>query len=215
MTRLAALLGPVAVCATFLAPLPGSSGLGIGAAEAASRVYTRKKVNGKWITGRFTDGKASATATARAVRFTEGVGVKGKARYASLPKYAPKVQLQTVTKPPASPAMVAPAAPVVPAALPADRVMATASIAPAAAPPASAERLRAGLEARARSLAAELGALPIPSPEPVPPIQLAARSVTFDLQKGERTIVFDDGKTVTAPFDERKASDLTGLRPAR
>jgi pyruvate/2-oxoglutarate dehydrogenase complex dihydrolipoamide acyltransferase (E2) component len=219
------LLGSVIVGAALLTSPGGGIGLGLSPAAAATRHYTRKKVNGRWVTGKFTAGAADAKEAgkaakpgARRVRFVEKRGFPVKAGYASLPRFKPKVVLRpaatmpTETKPADSAAkQQAPAAP----ASSADRVIATASISPAPPVHPAPERMRPALEARARSLASELGIVSLPLPEAAPPVQLTARSVTFDLEKGVRTIVFEDGATVTAPFDKGRASDVTGLRPAR
>ena len=290
MPRAALLVGTVVVGAALLAPAGTPGGFGIASAAAAAQYYTRKKVNGRWVSGKFAkagagaagpDAKAAAKPApaakpvaaakpaaakpvkhaakpgkgARRVRFVEKKGFKAKARYAALPKFKPRVVLRPAATPgpatpsqaaaspakaaqiappatsgspvpPPSPSAVAPTVPVgapVPppvepksaeAALPPDRVIATASITPAPVVNPGAERMRSALEARARTMANEFGTFSVPLPEAAPTVQLSARSVTFDLQKGVRTIVFDDGSAITAPYDRSKASDLTGLKPA-
>lgn len=282
MPRSALLLGSVLVGVTLMAPMGLVGEIGLASANAAAGYYTRKKVKGRWITGKFPRGSAAGKQSAantqpaadgqgaagqaanipasggrpntilvkrgaaaklsapRRVRFVERKGVKGKARYAALPKYTPRIALRQIAastvqakqepKAAVTPSTVAVAAP--PAAvtgpktqekaakaselasLPADRVMATASIAPAPAVTPDVERMRPALEARARTMALELVPFLIPLPDLAPPVVLAARSVSFDLDKGLRTTVFEDGTTVTVPFDKTKAPELTGLRPA-
>lgn len=233
MPRSALLLGSV-VAVSLLAP-PGLVGeFGLASAAAATH-YTRKKVNGRWVTGKFPKAEAGAAKeaaqpaaagkTTRRVRFVERKGL-ARARYASLPKFKPKVVLKQTASVVAS-AASKPADSAIPAqtgsltlsartetSLPPDRVIATASITPALVVHPGAERMRAALQARAQMMAAALGAIAVPLPDAAPPAQLLARRVTFDLEKGERTIVFDDGAAVTAPFDQGRASDLTGLKPA-
>lgn len=229
MPRSALLLGSMIVGAAMLAPPGATGGLGLASAEAAAGYHTRKKINGKWVVGKFPNGGAKQAAAAkkgaRRVRFTEKKGL-AKARYASLPQFKPKVVLREPTpaiqpqKPdvavaPAAPTAAPQPSPALAVALPPDRVIATASIAPAPAVHPGAERMRPALEAKARSLASELGLDSLPLPIAAPAPQLAARSVTFDLEKGERTIVFEDGAAATAPYDKERASHLTGIKPVQ
>lgn len=249
--------------ALFVPPVP-SIGLGIGSARAATGYHTRKKVNGRWVTGKFRDkggaGTPAATAPAadtpaagavetaapagkapRRIRFSE----KGlaKTRYSSLPKMKAKVVLKTetpeatpaVSLPPPAPLAQVPASQVPPvqmppaqmppakapaaaaanAELPPDRVLSTASINPAPLVQPGAERMRSALEARARTMASQLGHIAVPLPDAAPAARLTARSVTYDMGKGTRTIEFDDGATVTAPFDRARAETLNGLPGSR
>ncbi|HMO27950.1 hypothetical protein [Enterovirga sp.] len=212
MPRSAMLLGAMVVGAALLAPPEVAGEFGLAPAGAASQKGRAGAVRGK----RPAAGRASA---ARRVRFTEKKGFMAKARYASLPKFKPRVVMPAVAAPKAASAEAPQPDHVAepksdPASLPLDRVIATASITPAPAVDPGMERMRPALEARARAMALDLGNLSLSPPEAAPPVQLAARSVTFDLQKGVRTIVFDDGATVTAPFDKERASGLTGLKPA-
>lgn len=217
MPRTALLLGSMVVGVALLAPPGLSGGLGLASAQAAPKQQARKKAKGRPAAAR---PARAAAAPARRVRFSEKKGFPVVARYASLPKFKPRVVLRP-TEPHAAgkPAEVAVAPPapdhrVVAATLPPDRVLATASIAPAPVVHPGAERMRSALEARAQLMAAALGAIAVPMPDAAPVVQLSARSVTFDLARGERTIVFDDGATVTAPFDKARAQDITGLKPA-
>lgn len=215
MPRRALLLGSIVVSAALLAPPGVTAGLGLVSAEAASKKAGARAAKGKAHKG------------AGRVRFVQRNTLAG-ARYAALPKFKPKVILRQAAAPTAA-ASVAPAsaeatvpAPEIAAprtmstsALPPERVLATASIAPAPVVHPGAERMRPALEARAQSMAAALGAIAIPLPSAAPPVLLTARRVTFDMEKGERTIVFEDGATVTAPFDMDRASHLTGISPVR
>lgn len=220
MPRSAMLLGAVVVGAALLAPPEVAGEFGLAPAEAASQAG-RGAARGKRATG--VRHASTAGRQGRRVRFTEKKGFAVKARYASLPKFKPRVVMHPAAISPAPKAAQAAAPAPRPepgtaesdlASLPPDRVIATASITPAPVVDPNAERMRPALEARARSMASELGLVALPPPDAAPPVQLAARSVTFDLQKGVRTIVFDDGATVTAPFDKERAAGLTGLKPA-
>lgn len=222
MPRKALLLGSIVVGAALLAPPAVTGGLGLASAEAAS-----KKAGGRAAKSTAAKSGKAASKGTRRVRFVQRNTLAG-ARYAALPKFKPKVVLRQAAAPAAA-GSVAPtsAEAAVPApaitepktastaALPPERVLATASIAPAPVVHPGAERMRPALEARAQMMAAALGTIAMPLPDAAPPVQLTARSVTFDMEKGERTIVFEDGATVTAPFDMDRASDLTGVRPAR
>ncbi|WP_133768546.1 hypothetical protein [Enterovirga rhinocerotis] len=96
---------------------------------------------------------------------------------------------------------------------PPDRVIATASIG-LLHPTPGLDKMRTGLEERARAIRAATHPLALPLPEPAPAARMVARSITFDLARGERTIVFENGETITAPFDRTMASDLTGFNAA-
>lgn len=228
MPRSALLFGSV-VAASLMAPPGVMDGIGIAPAEAATRV-ARKLARAPRAAAKVESDLATLVAVPdtttpattrvvqrkRRVRFVERKGM-AKARYASLPKFKPKVVLKQAAVAPAveaKTAAIVPPAPSAEKALPPDRVIATASIMPAPVIHPGAERMRSALEARAQIMAAALGAIAVPLPDAAPPAQLLARRVTFDLERGERTIVFDDGAAVTAPFDTGRASDLTGLKPA-
>ncbi|WP_375459178.1 hypothetical protein [uncultured Enterovirga sp.] len=165
-------------------------GLDSGASAApAQQVYTRKRVNGRWVSGRFTAGSATAA--------TPGRGRYRLARRS--PIQAPPVQPRTDRPVNASPRPSETA-----------RDLSTASL--GAAP--EVERMRPALEARARFMAS-LGAVPsFPVPDQAPAAALPApRSVTFDLQRGTKTVTFGDDVAISEPFDPAAARDLTVLRP--
>ena len=256
MPRSAWLLATALTGVALLAPPVSSIGLGIGSAHAAAGYHTRKKVNGRWVTGKFRDKGGAGTPAApaatapaaaadtpaagaaetaappakaqRRIRFSEKKGL-AKTRYSSLPKMKAKVVLKTEPPKEAPPALPLP--PTVPVAqvppakapasapanaeLPPDRVLATASINPAPVVQPGAERMRSALEARARTMASQLGHIAVPLPDAAPAARLSARSVTYDMGKGTRTIEFDDGATVTAPFDRARAETLNGLAGSR
>lgn len=195
MPRRALLLG-VAVIGAAMTFMPSTSrmiGVGTGNAEAA-QYYTRKRVNGRWVTGRFPKiGGTRASSRQKLAR---------RGRYASL-AVTPPARAEPAT---ASPAVAAKGA------APSAAVATTASLAQPI-PQAGLERMRPALEARARSLASTAGTIVVPLPESPPPTALSARSVTFDLQTGVKTVIFGDGAALTEPFDTSKVSDLISVRP--
>lgn len=230
MARSAWLIGTMVAGAAFLAS-PEPIRLGIGPAAAAPAKPARKAAAPKSAAKA---APARAKSAARPQKQAAGSGVRrgqkslSRVRYSSLPKFKPRVVLRPAAAPveaeakppivpvPAPPPVVqvAPSSAPEPAAtaLPPDRVTSTASIEPSLVAVPGAERMRSALEARARTLATQFGHVGVPMPDAPPPVQLSARSVTFDLQKGTRTIVFDDGASVTAPFDKGRASDITGMK---
>lgn len=136
--------------------------------------YTRKKVNGRWVTGHFP--------------------VETGRQFASLP---PAVELPHGPVPPARPFDQSPSAggP--------ERDLSTASISAIQDGPARTELLRAALAARAHALAASDDAtLQVPAPAPPPPlVRLTPSVVTLDYRAGTRTTLFEDGAVVSERFD--------------
>ncbi len=160
------------------------------AIAAPSRdVYTRKRVNGRWITGVFPKSGA----------------VRGRARHLLATRSRgeePRESHQAA--PPPRPAR------------PADASAVTSSIAPAAGE-MKIEGMRPALEAHARMLASQplsdqASRAPTPpnSGSTSPPIP---RSVTFDFDKGVKTIVFGDGLVLLEAFDVAEMRDLATIRP--
>lgn len=84
----------------------------------------------------------------------------------------------------------------------------TASLAP---PDALKETMRPALEAKARTLAT--GALATPKAAEPLPILLQPRSVTFDLERGTRTVVYGDDIVVQEPYDSGRARELARVSP--
>ena len=77
--------------------------------------------------------------------------------------------------------------------------------------------MRVALEARARSIASGAQAPGVSAPAPYaadPAILLPPRTVTFDLEKGSRTIVYGDDIVVSEPFDVARVKDLVASPPA-
>lgn len=146
---------------------------GLAPAPAAEKqFYTRKKVHGRWITGRFR--------------------VETGRRFASV---QPTAELPSGPVPPARPSEAAS-----PAGRDPERELSTASIAMNQDGAARTELLRAALEMRARSLADAPVDLPEPAPPP-PLLRLTPSVVTFDYRAGTRTTRFEDGAVVSEPFD--------------
>jgi hypothetical protein len=179
-------------CAVF-----GPEALGVSAAEAKA-YYTRKRVNGHWITGRFAKRHAAAAARHRAGKAAQIVTSTAALPAPSVSKALPETKSE-VARPEAA----------VPTAPP-----------PTATPPASDERLqglREALQARAGRLVTtgSTGAVPAQSParssEPAaasdvgetktagPPRE--ARSVSLDFETGIKTTLFSDGTTSRERFE--------------
>jgi hypothetical protein len=171
----------VAAFGGFFEGLPDRT-LGVRSAEARD-YYTRKRVNGRWITGRFPKDSA------------------GKSTGVKRPSPKPDV-LRFSATPPADPEpRPAQASPL---ARPAPDASSSAPAPEPLAPPPGSEpllRLRAALESHARTLAtgslsaapAEDGAGSPASPKP--------RAVSFDLQTGVKRTTFSDGSVLEEEFD--------------
>jgi hypothetical protein len=184
----------------------GLAELGVKPAEA-SGFYTRRRVNGEWITGVFPKGEVDAELR------TRGRRARADARAAAPPAPREEARPRTRTRPATRPAelrrpapqtraAVAPPLVASPVELPAGPTAADATASTSAAPPTSEEhrlRLQQALERRAREMA-EAG--PKPSGPPVP------RSVSFDFQTGLKTIVFEGDRVVREPFDPARVQPL-------
>lgn len=175
------LLLAVLSCAAATGALP--SGAGIAPAEAAE-FYTRKRVNGKWITGRFPKQGGAAKRQAKAGSVPAAVAAAPAAAAAAPTALASTVRAEEA-------ALRAPPAPAVPLAGD-ERLLA----------------LQQALEARAGSLVGP-ASQPQPAPESAtgslapalasPPVE--PRSVAFDFQSGMKTTLFTNGASITEPFD--------------
>ena len=170
----------ICIHAAFVAALLGTGPsdpfaalFGIGPAQAKD-YYTRKRVNGRWITGRFpkrSTGIAKAPAdTAKAPADTAQAAV-AEAVQAPLPAAATRPQ--DVSTPAGAPSLQEQ-----------DRLL----------------PLQKALERRARSMAAR-------EPRVGPDI----KSVTYDFDKGRKTITFLDGTVTEEPLDP-VATGQTDLR---
>lgn len=168
--------------------------IGIRPAEAKA-FYTRKRVKGRWITGRFA--KNSALKNNRALKNRAPISLSGKAgspeaatRVASFPALGAEsgpaaVGLAT------SPAPSAAASPLVPV--------------------SEDERLRTLREAlQARVSALSTGTLSAaqaarPAPEP--------QSVSLDFKSGTKTTIFSDGTSIQEAFDVNALKGLAAVPP--
>jgi hypothetical protein len=174
--------------------------LGVSPAEAKA-YYTRKRVNGRWITGRFA--KRGGGLPGVATEQSEAPGIKVSAVRPTLTSPAP---VASTSRPePAAPAKrLDPQSPTAPLAQ-----------APLISPAANARvvsdpeadrlgKLRQALQARASALTAgRFVEVARPAPEP--------QSVSLDFKSGMKTTLFSDGTSVTEPFD---TTALKGLAAA-
>lgn len=183
---------------------------GISTAEA--KTYTRKKVNGRWITGVFHDGPSKA-----AVRRGRGrvqLSARGNRRAVEVAALASIASVARPAEPGARPD-AEPASKPASAARPGPvardgAAVVTAALVNPATPDVIKEGMRPALEARARTLASTTApALPGPLPILLPP-----KTVTFDFQQGTKTVVYGDDIVVTEPFD-RSQSGVVASLPVR
>lgn len=194
----AASLAAACLVSAPLAPLQGWE------SAQAKQFYTRKKVGGRWVTGRF-------PATARVGR--------GRRHFVARAAAPPPQEADETASPPPRPGNLDQAPVSAQADRPADArapagvrslaALSTASVTPAGAVPADVrmERMRSGLEARAKSLASDAQPAAPDAPPPAP-VGVTMRSVTFDFERGVKTVVFDDNIAVTEPLDPRRAREL-------
>ncbi len=209
MPMKASILAALAIGTAAILMPAGLQAPGSGAAVAKSReVFTRKRVNGRWVTGRFSSAERR-TGTSR--RFSR----RGTARRA-----APDPVVETAPEPPARPSIAArpsfAASPslATPLSPELDRVISTASLTPAPAGP-SLEHMRSGLEAKARTMVTSASEVPVPVPDaPTPAMRLAPLRITFDLERGTKTVTFEDGVAVSEPFDKTRIRELASLGPS-
>jgi hypothetical protein len=195
-----------------------SAAPGIASAEAKN-YYTKKRVNGQWITGRFpkksfAKSKPATKAAAKTTPADEAAKPEPEpaAVPASVAAPAPVVGPAPVPEAPPPPAAVAQPAPLAP--LSNDERM---------------KKLQEALKARAENLLvsnppAEPRAArqdpPHPistasialSKQPLPPAPADPRSVTLDFGSGVKTTIFADGAIATEPFDVKAMKDLAARR---
>jgi hypothetical protein len=159
---------------------------GAGAADA-KEYYTKKRVNGRWINGRFP--KRSAARTSRPEEDTGGAPRVPASRTATVPARAAPAGAST------SP------------------ISATAPVAAGAAAAAGSDgerldKLRQALQARVNALTTGSVAPPeAPRPGPEP------HSVSLDFQSGIKTTLFSDGTMVREPFDVPALKSLAAPLP--
>jgi hypothetical protein len=184
--------------------------VGISPAEAKS-FYTRKRVDGKWVNGRFPKKSAAkavkkeATSASRSTKSAKGQSrtaapeaesVKAPARVASLPSPRAESAGQAAS------GVQAPAGSASTHAAP--RAATGVSLVPLSEDDRLA-KLREALRARANALTT--GSITAPrAPEP--------QSVSLDFRSGTKTTIFSDGTLVTEPFDVGSLKGLAGTFPA-
>lgn len=179
-------------CAAAIGGVP--SEVGVGRAEA-TEFYTRKRVNGKWITGRFPKQGGAASVRARRTGEPAAGSVAPGVAVARAAAPAPRTEEMKAQLPPAP-----------------------------AVPLADDERLRAlqqVLQARAADL---VGAASQPlapaegttgSIAPAQdPAALEPRSISFDFQSGMKTTLFSNGTSITEPFDIAVMRPFASRTPA-
>jgi hypothetical protein len=166
----------VAAFGGLLEPSPDRS-LGVRSAQAKD-YYTRKRVNGRWITGRFPKNSAGVKRPPKpeVLRFSAAPQPDSPPRSAETP--VPARQASEAFSPAAGPEPLAP-------------------------PPGNGPllRLRAALESYARTLAT--GILPVPATDEgaTAPVQPKPTAVSFDLQTGVKRTTFSDGSVLEEEFD--------------
>jgi hypothetical protein len=214
-------LGAAVAAAAFggLLDFPRDGILGVHSVEAKD-YYTRKRVNGRWITGHFPKRSMTAKATPKrlAARFASTASPSPdyprRSRLAAAPRARPVFAPE-----PASPEPAASAPP--------------ASTPEPLAPPPNDERmmrLRAALQAHAKTLAT--GSLrPVAGqrqPEPAAPNASTApdasagpnassrpqpAAIAFDLQTGLKRTTFTDGSVLEEEFDVEAVKGRMGSPP--
>jgi len=202
----------------FAIPTGAPSSIGVGTAEARD-YYTRKRVNGRWITGRFPR-QSNAPNPSQA----------GLEQPPTRPQASGQVSAAPSLSLPPEPEGALRSRPVLAAATaPEDSLAGLFEASPSGSTPLAAApqdarllNLQAALYVRARTLTSEpehaLGSLPSPrslgSPRPVP-ASPEPKAVSLDFQSGIKTTVFTDGTLVEEPFDPAALKGLAGPHPAR
>jgi hypothetical protein len=177
--------------------------ISVSPAEAKA-YYTRKRVNGRWITGRFAKKGTAATRIAYGSRSAER-SPDASTRVAALSAFSTPVMSAAAPAPVERPVTA-------PRHSPASSLAQAGPLA-AAAPGSAFEddrlsKLREALQARASALttgsvAAQQGLRPGPEPQ----------SVSLDFKSGTKTTVFSDGTSVTEPFDVAALKGLAAPPP--
>jgi hypothetical protein len=214
-------LRAVVVVAAFSAGLLGTLttaplSIGIVAAEARD-YYTRKRVNGRWITGHFPR-QPSASGRSKA-----GLEPRPTSPQLSddLPTPWPSLALQPAQR--VKPNLVLATATAPEGGLPSlFEELPSRALALAATQDERLLKLREALHAHARTLASDAerasGALSGPGDSSSPRLVSAPpepKSVLFDFQLGVKTTVFADGTSVEERFDPASVKGLGGDHPVR
>ena len=199
--------------------------LGVAQAEAKA-FYTRKRVNGRWITGRFAKNSgfknsavknraAAKSRVALASRFQRRKGAAAEdlseapdARRASAePRASAEARLAVRPGRSAAPVSAAPMLATSVAAVPSAQVATGSSLVPVH----EDDRLRTLREAlQARVGALTTGSVAVPealraAPEP--------QSVSFDFKSGTKTTIFSDGTSIQEVFDVGSLKGLAAAPP--
>ncbi len=187
--------------------------IGAGAAEA-KEYYTKKRVNGRWITGRFQKRGASGHSASEARMADTRSGPK--TGYRAAETLATGRVPATLTAPPpleAAPALRPgpgqPSSLALPAASPPREPPAAAAPLVPAREGERLDSLRQALQARANTL----------TTAGVPPEQASRQapephSVSLDFQTGIKTTLFSDGSMVREPFDVAALKTLAAVPAA-
>jgi hypothetical protein len=193
----------IALGVTFGPGIETPSGLsGIaGVSPAQARVYTRKRVRGRWITGHF-----SSRSIRHASRFRRVVIRERDDDIEPPPQPTPRPRELATTPPPDR--KVAAATPIAP-------------VAPVVSEEERRTQLQKALEARAEQLAfanavSTTGSLPgaaAASDSTAVRAPTQPRSVSFDFESGLKTTTFQDNIVVREGFDTSAARTLAATPP--
>jgi hypothetical protein len=214
----------------FAIPTGAPSSIGVGTAEARD-YYTRKRVNGRWITGRFPrQSSAPNPSQAGLEQPPTRPQASGHVSAAPIMRTSTSSSATRSLSLPLEPEGELRSRPVLAAATaPEDSLAGLFEASPSGSTPLAAApqdarllNLQAALYVRARTLTSEpehaLGSLPSPrslgSPRPVP-ASPEPKAVSLDFQSGIKTTVFTDGTLVEEPFDPAALKELAGAHPAR
>jgi hypothetical protein len=187
--------------------------IGVSPAEAKT-YYTRKRVDGKWVTGRFAKKSASKKEAAskkevaRGGRSTKSAKRRARAAaFADADAANPSTRVAALPTPKAESAGQATPGPQVSGGSASTQVVPRAATGVSLVPLSEDERLAKLREAlRARANALTTGSIAPPrAPEP--------QSVSLDFRSGTKTTIFSDGTLVTEPFDVGSLKGLAGAFP--
>ena len=179
----------------------------VGVAPAdAKAFYTRKRVKGRWITGRFP--KRHATKTASGNRARSGHIAEATLAYtvARTPRTAALAPEDTDLRAPGR--QVLTIAQGSPAETPGNVLESSGATTAPLVPVSEDERLRKlreGLRARASTLTTGTLTAPLSAPEP--------QSVSLDFVSGTKTTTFSDGTSIREPFDVGALKGLAASPP--
>ena len=205
------LLRTMVVLAAIFAGIPGlergdSAAFGVTSAEA--RVYTRKRVNGRWITGRFVSGSKATKPRAQARAASSKVAALAARQEREGPEPNPR-PMAAASAPPQAAAPAAPSAPAPSTTTTTDERMLKLQ-----------EALQERARMLARAVASEAAAADARGPQATgsvaarPGGDVEPRSLSFDFQSGVKTTVFSNGELVEEKFDVASLRGLAAQAPA-